>query len=110
MNYFTDKEKEDKFMTNFQKNEIDNIVKAIQSHDAAHVVSSIEIAKYCADTKMVDLYIKIDGKSTDEIENYVSEYNFLHKKDENAIYLIIDFIGPDEANGTPIWQRGCENK
>lgn len=97
-------------MTNLQKNEIDNIVKAIQSNDAAHVVSSIEIAKYYADTKMVDLYIKIDGKSTDEIENYVSEYNFLHKKDENAVYLIIDFVGPDEANGTPIWQRGCENK
>lgn len=38
-------------MTNLQKNEIDNIVKAIQSNDAAHVVSSIEIAKYCADTK-----------------------------------------------------------
>ena len=97
-------------MTNLQKNEIDNIVKAIQSHDAAHVVSSIEIAKYCTDTKIVDLYIKIDGKSTDEIEKYVSEYNFLHKKDEHAVYLIIDFVGPDEANGTPIWQRGCENK
>ena len=70
-------------MTNLQKNEIDNIVKAIQSNDAAHVVSSIEIAKYCADTKMVDLYIKIDGKSTDEIENYVSEYNFLQRGCEN---------------------------
>lgn len=97
-------------MTNLQKNEIDNIVKAIQSHDATHVVSSIEIAKYCTNTKIVDIYIKIDEKSADKIEDYVSEYNFLHKKDENAVYLIIDFVGPDEANGTPIWQRGCENK
>lgn len=93
-------------MTNLQRNEIDNIVKALQSYDTAHVVSSIEVAKYCSDTKMIDLYIKLDGKSADEIENYVSEYNFLHKKDEYAVYLIIDFIGPDEANGTPVWQRG----
>lgn len=89
--------------------ELSNIIKSLCNIDTTGKIVAIESAKYNeleSNDRNIDLYIKINGNIPVEIENYIADYNFLHRAEKNAFFLIADFIGPDESNGIPLWQSG----
>lgn len=96
-------------MTILQQNKIENIIAELNALEIKEV-SSIELASYCAevnDNTTLDVYMKVDGFVSDALETYVAAYNFAHKNESGAIFLMIDFNGEDEAKGIPVWQKDC---
>ncbi len=101
------------YISNILKTELDEAIRYLLYEDTTSVIDSIDIAKYCVQNnnvteKRLDLYIKIKSDIRDyrQTEDAILQYNYMHKNN-CRVYLIVDFVGPDEAKGYTIWQNNA---